>query len=387
MKRIYKIIISSFLLLPLFSCEKDHGPSIDDHFLNYEIPEVPVTADYLVGMVYNYTVSSYGGNNEVIELFTTPPVLGRYSKITDPVTLDGESMQALDAHLKWMNDAKVDYLILTLRSGSTAYSSYKSDSTYIERILESPYRGNIKIAIQYDFSGLKLGSTAPSEKDQSMLIENKGLVDSYINDYVKFMEPFFKRDSYQRIGNKVLVSLDKAYQLYSADNIALTQNLRDKLLEAGYEIYLAGMQKEWTPPARYEHRLKGAVDAIYHGPYANCPSNDLSRVVMFPTVTDQAWKYAKNMFNGWGIEYIPDISPAWNGNLAKPNAAGNYYNPYIIRNADWFKTFCNVAKLNADGKRMIIVSSWNNWAYDSQMEPSEGYGTTFLDILRTQFKL
>ena len=50
MKGLKYITGCSLTLLLLAACNKEEGPSIDDYFLNYEIPEIPVTEDYQVGI-------------------------------------------------------------------------------------------------------------------------------------------------------------------------------------------------------------------------------------------------------------------------------------------------------------------------------------------------
>ena len=53
MKLMKYITGCSAALLLLAACNKEEGPSVDDYFLNYEIPEIPVTEDYQVGIFYN----------------------------------------------------------------------------------------------------------------------------------------------------------------------------------------------------------------------------------------------------------------------------------------------------------------------------------------------
>ena len=57
MKLMKYITGRSAALLLLAACSKEEGPSVDDYFLNYEIPEIPVTEDYQVGIFY------YKGND------------------------------------------------------------------------------------------------------------------------------------------------------------------------------------------------------------------------------------------------------------------------------------------------------------------------------------
>lgn len=55
MKRLKLFTYYAIALSALTACSKDEGPSIDDYFLNYEIPEIPVTEDYQIGIFYNKT--------------------------------------------------------------------------------------------------------------------------------------------------------------------------------------------------------------------------------------------------------------------------------------------------------------------------------------------
>lgn len=377
------VIVIIAAVIGMTSCEQEHGPSINDHFLNYKIPNVPVTEDYVVGVAYNYTVSSYG-DTRYKDLFAKTPVLGEYSNIKNMV----QGKAVVDQHLEWLNQADVDFLILTIRSGSTANSSFRTDTSYINRILSSPNLGDLKIAFAYDYGGLGLGSDVPTADNQTMLIENKaGALANYIKDYTDFMGPYFDKPAYMKVDGKNLVFLMNAYRLWSKDNPALTQSVRDALQAKGHEIFLVGEQETWSPPQRYEHRFRNAVDGIFHSNYLAIATNDLTRLYQFHQVTDQAWKYSKNMFNTWGVEYIPRIGPSRNSNLNSGNAISPYYNPYFEKDSTFFADYCNVGKLNADRKRIVLVESWNEWRYDTQIEPATEYGDLYLQMLKQQFKV
>jgi hypothetical protein len=384
MKNIIYITIFSLVALFLSSCQQDEDPTIEEHFLKYEIEAVPVTQDYLVGVDYRFAPTY--GNTRYKAQFGKTPVLGEYANIIGAVT--GSTALVVDSHLVMMNRAKIDFIILTVRSGTTANSSYKTDTAYINRILSSKYLGNVKIALAYDFSGLSLGSNPPTPSDSSMLIEKKAnALTNYINDYTIYMAPYFNKTAYLKVGNKKVIFLKNAYRLYAKSNPEVTKKLREALSATGQEIYLAGQNEKWSPPLRYEHRFKNAVDAIYHDNYLGIATNDLTRLYQFNQVTDQAWKYSKPVFNDWGIEFIPNIGPSYNPNLNSPNSISPYYNPFFPKDSLFFVDYCNVGKANADVRRMILVDSWNNWSYDGQIEPAKEYGDSYLKILRDQFKM
>jgi hypothetical protein len=383
MKYLNYISLLSVVLILLFSCKKEVEPKMEDHFLNYKILDIPVTQDYLVGVDYRFTATY--GNALYKAKYAKTPVLGEYADIKKAIT--GSTALAVDSHLVMMNRAKIDFVVLTIRSGSTANSSYKTDTAYVNRILSSKYIGNIKIAFAYDFTGLGLGSTYPTATDSSMLIERKAnALSNYILDYTTYMTPYFTNPSYLKLGNKNVVFIKNAYRLFARNNSVVTKQLRDALAVKSQQLYLVGQCEKWSPPQRYEHRFRNAVDAIYHDNYLGIATNDLTRLYQFNQVTDQAWKYAKAMFNSWGVEYIPNIGPSYNSNLNSPNAISPYYNPYFEKEPQFFIDYCNVGKANSDVSRLIMIDSWNNWSYDGQIEPATQYGDTYLKIVRDQFK-
>ena len=86
------------------------------------------------------------------------------------------------------------------------------------------------------------------------------------------------------------------FKLLSRTGWYLSNHNPVKMLnQIGKEVYLVGQQEKWSPPLRFEHRFKGAVDAIYHDNYLGIATNDLTRLYKFNQVTDQAWQYSKAM--------------------------------------------------------------------------------------------
>jgi hypothetical protein len=382
MKKLIYFLFLSIVVFNFFSCHTDS--ELTPNILAFNIQAVPATKNYLVGV--NYVFAPTYGNVLYKSLFAQTPILGEYVNIKS--TIPGSTALVVDSQLVWMNEAKVDFIIVTIRSGTTALSSYKSDTSYINRILSSRYLGNIKIAFCYDFSGLGLGSVYPSPTDSLMLIERKpSALTNYIKDYTTYMTPYFNKPSYLKLGNKNVVFLLKGYELFAQSNPNVTKLLRDSLAAKNQQLYLVGQSRVWSPPEEYEERFNNAVDAIYHENYLNIPTNDLTRYYDLLQCADLAWQYSKTVFNSWGIEYVPNISPSYNANLNSPNATSPYYDPYFQKDSLFFVNYCNVAKANADVSNLILIDSWDNWSYTSQIEPATQYGKTYLNIIADQFKL
>ena len=173
--------------------------------------------------------------------------------------------------------------------------------------------------------------------------------------------------------------------MYSNDNPAIYQKLRERLSALGFDMYLVGYQERWSPPARYPFRFKNCVDAVYEQSYSS-QINSWDRWWILPQAMDQNWEYTRKYFaDSVGVDYIPNISPAYSWKINTPASV----NPEYPRtdSGKMYRTLCNVAKMNASAKtRLILIDSWNNWAEDMQLEPAESYGNLYLDITKQEFK-
>ncbi|GHV22853.1 hypothetical protein FACS189428_5520 [Clostridia bacterium] len=113
MKKIINIISIFFLPAILFvACEDKpdvYEFPVDEYV--YEIPDVPVTADYVVGVPYDVKTRDtlynvwYDGGKKEHELYTGTPVLGEYDHRKDA--------DVLRQHLDWGKEAGIDFFVLS----------------------------------------------------------------------------------------------------------------------------------------------------------------------------------------------------------------------------------------------------------------------------------
>jgi hypothetical protein len=366
MKRISSTILVALASLVLFSCKKNDGPSIDDYFLNYEIPEVAVTADYTVGAFY-YTWGTFNAN------IKETPVIGKYT---------GGSGNVLPAIMKQQIDTAsikggLDYFVFSVRSFRKDNGNYRNDSVTVRRFVDANTDNRMKFAIAYNFNQGSYGLT-----NTNPIEVTAGKLDSFCRDIEAFV-PYFQNANYMKVKGKYLLYIINAHQLISNDNPAVYKTLRTRLSALGIELYIVGMQDRWTPPARYIFRYQNCVDAIYHQSFIS-QLGSWDRAYVLPQMIDQNWQYSRKFFKEqMGVEYIPNISPAYNWFILNPTSN----NPSVARNGNTYKKFCNVAKMNAsEDLRLILIDSYNKWDEDMQLEPAQSYGDLYLDITRTQFK-
>jgi hypothetical protein len=358
MKTINKILVFTAFLLIFFSCTEDNITRAGDSMFDYDIPNVPVTSDYVVGAKY----SRFVRNRRVVE----EPSIGVYpADRGDPVVYE--------QHVNQAQTAGIDFFIFEMRS-SNNQGQYNQDITFIDGLLSAPNANDVNFAIRYNFDNMGLNN--------NNRIEARGLVDKFIDDF-KLMIPYFEKPNYTKVDGKNLVYVFNAHNLFSDDNVALYQQMRTELSALGFELFIIGEQVEWTPPLRYDFRFVNAVDAVAHKSYALINVNQFDQKEQFHKVIDIAFEYHKETFASVNLEYIPTVSPSQNFKLQNPN-----HPSFVIeKDAAWFRDFCNVARRVSGNSKIILLDSFNDWNFGTQIESADTYGEDYLQILREEFKV
>jgi len=351
--------IKTFALgLVTMSCTVDDAIVVEDHFIDYEIEEVPVETDYTVGAHY----SRFEWSSSV----TQTPTLGRYDA-------DGGNPSVYTEHVNQAKAAGIDYFLFTLNSQNDP-EAHQADTGFNNNLLSASNAGEMNFALTYNFNSMEL--------DPNNSIESLGLVDTFLKDFADML-PYFQRSNYMQVDGKAVVFMNNSHNLFSEDNVALYQSLREQMSGLGVEMYIIGEQNEWTPPLRYDFRFVGAVDALTHATYTNINRNFYDRRNFFHRFTDQAWSYHQEKMNENNLDYIPTISPSYDGTILDPTS-----NSFVIeKDEEWFENFANVARKTAGNSQLILVDSFNDWNRNTQIEAAESYSNSFLTLLRTEFKV
>jgi len=356
----------------LLSCKKNE-PSVKDNFLNYQIPDVPVTSNYTVGAFY-YTFTTLNAN------VTQIPTIGKYG-YTNGLPPDGVMQQ----HIADAGIAKIDYFIFSIRSPTLDNKNYLVDSTTVNAFLNAPNSAGVKFALSYNLNVGLLGITnSGGATGSGVTIETDPVkLAAFYNDF-KRLAFFLGKANYQKVNGKYLLIINNAQDLNSKDNVALYKQLRTNLSALGFDLYIVGMQNRWSPPERYYYRFQNCTDAMYEANMGDV-AGDNDRYWNFPQYTDQNWAYWKKTIEAWNMEFVPCVMAGYNYQINNPTT--NQLSVKRTAEGSWYKTFTNVAKRNASKSRLIFVDSFNNFSVDSQIEPTQAYGNTYLDITRQAFKL
>lgn len=380
MKNSLKINYIVCILISLtFGC-KDDEMKPEDHWIMNDIPFAPLTENFGVGTYYYYQNSAFWNEN-IVEI----PALGKYS--TDETTIS--------QHVTYTKTAGIDFFIVPFNSGfndqdnNAANINYidtavvRLDSIYYDFLWSNTNANDIKFAFIYDHSSFDFDAKQ-READTSATIygDTVELLPLVLRDFERMVD-YMKTDNYYKHdGNPVLV-INNIPSLRCIDYGYVYDEIRNVFTNEGITIYLVGRQNEWTPPARYDLRLNGNVDAMTHGNFKFTELHD--RWFFNLNLTYENWNYSAGFWaENWEADFIPNVVPSYDHHITEP---GNDRIFTFEKNPDEFSALCNIARYTSRETRLIFISSFNNWIYNTQIEPAESYGNQYLDIINNEFKI
>jgi hypothetical protein len=420
MKKIIYIVACAYVLLCfVFSCEdkeKEYVFPKDKYF--YDIPEVPVMENYVVGVSYDTksrdSLHNVWWDNGILPkgdnlLYTGTPELGEYDTKYDP--------NVLRQHLEWGREAGIDFFILS-------WGGHGYNDTILSE-WEKMWKANQalpKVVIRFDpgyrFKG---ADTLMAQKpDGSYKFLH---MDSLRRDFDSLYQHVISHDfAYKKRDNNKPVMILTNFT--NRGHITSAYNFTNFLRGVGNDIWImAELQGRLTSPERWGYHAKNGYEGAVSDGYVAADSirafdaffiTDVStdmfdRNMSLYSFTDYNFLYWQECLAPLGKEYVPTVMPAfdntvndansgtyiiprWNGqaNSAYPLGAMkteiNFNFSNVKKNP--YQEFANVAKRTADknSSRIVIVYSWNNFVNGTSLEPTQEYGHDYLNYTKQFFK-
>ncbi|GGG26084.1 glycoside hydrolase family 99-like domain-containing protein [Pontibacter amylolyticus] len=319
----------------------------------YDITPVTLTEDAHVGAYYyRYKAADWG------KKYTYQPELGEYDALQPDI---------MDRQREWARAGGVDFFIFNWNGNP--------DEDALLNTFASGSSSAVRMVINYNTTHLGATNTAPlsGAKLATMIEEFKG-----------FASTHFSKDYYFKVDGQPVVLFSPlnmaSNRAESIDFHTVIPALRQAMDEIGVNLYIVGeITSGWLPPQRYSKAIR-AMDAIS---LSNWATENYDRSVFFPSFIDQNWKHWNDSTATWGVDFVPVIHPAYNDKVMNP--ASKIYD--LGQSTAFFTAMSHVAKGNMGDKRLILINSWNNFQLGTSMEPTKEYGTTYLDLTRSQFKV
>lgn len=421
MKRNINMVLTGLVIaIMATSCKKDKVPSIDDYPLNYTIPKIAVTNDIPVG-AYVYDPSSTLIGDEVKWTRITEkydvstgklgpyvqPELGRYE--LKPTAIGAQNLTKI---VEWAKQAKIDFLITPAvkENGNVLFPGNlnTNDSLTVNMFAEHNFTlpsvgmGDMKYAISVDInnfsSGLSNNALLEAAAPTVINVNGQNITitrEQRLYNFMKRISLYFKDQTYFNFQGRPVLVFIGADKLYTEDSKKVYDNIRSIIkAQTGKDVYIIARQPQWSPSARFEYFFnQGKADAVTMDNMCNVGggATGWDRTYMLSRLINENFKINKDYLSkNFGIDFIPSVSASYTNYVN--NSSPDYSSPTIRKNESDFRERCNVAKMNLGNNRMVIIESMNNWAWDSQIEPTkadygDGYGTKYLDIVREEFKV
>lgn len=276
------------------------------------------------------------------------------------------------------------------------------DNTIQNTVLTNPHIGDIRFAMFYDYA-IRFNSDFNLTPDK---------VTTILSDFNYFAAHYFSHPSYLKVSQgRPVVFFYAASQLNPVSAVQqMVMSLRQAMTAAGIAIYLIG--DEYYAPAPPDPARIGNWDAIFgYDAYAGIGgySDDNGFFAMHANAYQQYQAVAQQL----GVEFVPSVTPGFNDRAVRRTCANN---PALARRTSanaaegsMFNTFLQqlaIPYATNSQLKMIHITSFNEWHEDTEIEPSvvtapttldtsstgsqytqglvyQGYGTTYLDILRS----
>lgn len=414
MKKTSKILIPGIvvlLLMAMLACEDKpdvYSFPVDEYL--YDIPDVPVTEDYVVGVSYDVVRRNIKNGNVWWDtgksarlLYTGTPQLGEYDIKDDA--------QVLRQHLEWGKEAGIDFFILSW--GGHGYNDTIL-TDWQQLYTQDPKLP--KVAIRFD-----PGYRFPKAGNDTMML-NSLVMDSLKYDFDSLYVNVMTKDfAFKAHGMPAMVLTNFTNQ----GNVTSVNKLIGVLKginSVNQKLWtMAELSGRWSSPERWGYHARNgytdgpstgfvqadtikAFDAFF---ITDISTDNKDRYDGFYSYLDYNYRYWQQRMLPLGKEYLPTIMPGFD-NLINDPVSNTFLIPrwkdgtgaYVISGNEpdapaynWsnitenpYKVLANVAKRNVGPSRIVIVYGWNNFTNGVNLEPTEEFGTDYLRYTKQFFK-
>ncbi len=261
-----------------------------------------------------------------------------------------------------------------------------------ETILAHPAAGKLKYAILYEATG-RLGSFDKPDYRR------------WISDLTYLQEKYFNHPYYLRLDGRPVIFVYLSREYFRNKGGEALKEMREKFPQVylvGDDVFGAGYKSEWA-------KNFDAVTAYDVYGQSTGRLGGTHKAVKF--LADN-YQHARQEANSVGCAFVPTIAPGYNDTAVRkghPGRARYFSDVEGSQEGDIFRAMIDqVALPNLDSRsgRMMMVTSFNEWYEDSQIEATAGtaaaselddsadgksftggqryvdYGYLYLDILR-----
>ncbi|HET7568800.1 MAG TPA: glycoside hydrolase family 99-like domain-containing protein [Gaiellaceae bacterium] len=291
-----------------------------------------------------------------------PPLLGEYVS-SDPAVVD--------RHFAWAHEYGIGAFVCSW-DGAGSFS----DRTLAGSLFPSPARGSTQLAVLYEsLARFPLGGDARIHLDADGVAR-------LVGDFDYLARTYFSEPGYLRVDGRpvVVIYASRIFRGPFAEAIAAIR--ADVESVTGVDPYLIGDEVDWDNPP--DPARIGLFDAITgYTPYSRTQAATLTGAAFLAAVRERTALFAA-VARSEGVAFVPDAIPGYD-DLGERPAEAHHVLPRELGGdpAGLFSGELAQASGLVDRRLgLLAVTSFDEWGEDTQIEPTAGYGTTFLERLR-----
>lgn len=286
------------------------------------------------------------------------PVLSEYNSQDEAV---------IKQHLAWAQEAGINFFAMNWWGPNTL-----TDGTV--RDYFAPYlvktKSDFKYCIFYHTPG-RLRVVANRVGGLEIPL-NREAEQKLLNDFFYLAREHFPHPNYLKINNRPVVFLYLSRSLAGKVNETLRKFRTIVKNQTQWEIFLIGDEISWDEPDAQRIKALDAITAYnmagpakYHG---------LARDTGFFIDLDLSFKKYNEVTAGANIKMVPNVLPGFNDRGVKPDKnhpiLPREISEELKNQGSFYRQYFQIASKYLDPEiKMIIITSWNEWHEDTQIEP------------------
>lgn len=321
-------------------------------------PQKKYDIDIGMQMCPMWTEGFHGGWEAINAAPGRMPLLGMY---------DEGDEEATDWNIKWMVEHGVDFQWYCWYGlGNPPEPINDTDSSpALNGIRRAKYNDQIKFAIMFENAGVPVfdGKTAEERRDL------------FFNSILPFwIEHYFKHPSYYKINGRPVVGVYyfwKIVDLFGSDSTVLDE-MRSVCEEAGVGNPIFVQQYTAYDTADIAQIASWGTDAVYT--YAFGPTRWRDQIEFHRIGDENLKKY--------GVSYIPIIAPGYDV-YAWDQSMGVLWSKQEMKEglSEMFSHYWEDTGANIDGKKILMLGSWDEYGEGHYIAPTQYTGFNYLDAL------
>lgn len=314
------------------------------------ISETGIAVDRLVGAHYYPWYEMHGGHENWADDSIETPVLGEYA---------ADEPAVIDQHLTWCLEHGINWLSMSWWGEGSG-----SDRALSTAITEAEKFDEVEFSILYETTRLR---------KFDFDLNDERARDKLRSDLQYLEQEYFGEDNYLQFDGRPVIFLYVAREL-SGNVEAAFESIFDTLDTKPY--ILADLS---FGASLGTAQIASVLDGITsYNPYS--ARKDIESV--FHDLYRQGLETMNLSAQASDVDFVPVIIPGFN-DTAIPDSQRED-NPILSATPERYEHVCEQVNPHLADSRAVLITSFNEWYENTQIEPSERFGTTYLDITAQQ---